>query len=157
MNIWSTMIIKTRSFNKWNMHTSDHKCMSWVKYSNRYDALQNKLESKVNYLKNFLSFHHWSEATLIIWQRHSRKNQDTARKVLSLIFSSKCQWHRKVIHISDNFIQFTHHRRWSEANNQMSKSRQSIKHFRYFKQSASSEFHRTDLSTDEFIQRMHNT
>ncbi len=39
----------------------------------------------------------------------------------------------------------------------MSKSRQSIRHFRYFKQSALSEFHRTDLSTDEFIQRMHNT
>ncbi len=39
----------------------------------------------------------------------------------------------------------------------MSKSRQSIECFRYFKQSASSESCRTDLSTDEFIQRMHNT
>ena len=39
----------------------------------------------------------------------------------------------------------------------MSKSRQSIKHFRYFKQSASSEFCRTDLSTDEFIQCICNT
>ncbi len=39
----------------------------------------------------------------------------------------------------------------------MSKSRQSIKHFRYFKQSTSSKFCRTDLSTDKFIQRMHNT
>ncbi len=50
-----------------------------------------------------------------------------------------------------------HHRRWSEADNQTSKSRQSIKCFRYFKQSASSESCRTDLSTDEFIQRMCNT
>ena len=39
----------------------------------------------------------------------------------------------------------------------MSKSRQSVERFRYFKQSASSESCRTDLSTDEFIQRMHNT
>jgi len=39
----------------------------------------------------------------------------------------------------------------------MSKSRQSVERFRYFKQSASSESHRTDLSTDEFIQRMRNT
>ncbi len=39
----------------------------------------------------------------------------------------------------------------------MSKSRQSIKHFKYFKQSASSEFCKTDFSTDEFIQHMHNT
>ncbi len=39
----------------------------------------------------------------------------------------------------------------------MSKSRQSIRRFRYFKQSASSESCRTDLSTDEFIQCMHNT
>ncbi len=39
----------------------------------------------------------------------------------------------------------------------MSKSRQSVERFRYFKQSASSESRRTDLSTDEFIQRMHNT
>ena len=39
----------------------------------------------------------------------------------------------------------------------MSKSRQSIEHFRYFKQSASSESRRTDLNTDEFIQRMRNT
>jgi len=39
----------------------------------------------------------------------------------------------------------------------MNKSRQSIKRFRYFKQSASDESCRTDLSTDEFIQRMRNT
>jgi len=39
----------------------------------------------------------------------------------------------------------------------MSKSRQSVERFRYFKQSASNKSHRTDLSTDEFIQRMHNT
>jgi len=39
----------------------------------------------------------------------------------------------------------------------MSKSRQSVERFRYFKQSASSESCRTDFSTDEFIQRMHNT
>ncbi len=39
----------------------------------------------------------------------------------------------------------------------MSKSRQSIKCFRYFKQSALSESCRTNLSTDEFIQCMHNT
>jgi len=39
----------------------------------------------------------------------------------------------------------------------MSKSRQSIKRFRYFKQSTLSESCRTDLSTDEFIQRMRNT
>ncbi len=50
-----------------------------------------------------------------------------------------------------------HHRRWSEADNQMSKSRQSVERFRYFKQSALSECHRTDLSIDEFIQCMHNT
>ncbi len=39
----------------------------------------------------------------------------------------------------------------------MSKSRQSIKCFRYFKQSTSSEFCETDLSIDEFIQHMCNT
>ncbi len=39
----------------------------------------------------------------------------------------------------------------------MSKSRQSIKCFRYFKQSALSESCRTDFSTDEFIQCMRNT
>ncbi len=39
----------------------------------------------------------------------------------------------------------------------MSKSRQSVKCFRYFKQSASSKSCRTDFSTDEFIQRMRNT
>ena len=39
----------------------------------------------------------------------------------------------------------------------MSKSRQSIKCFRYFKQSASSESCKTDFSTDKFIQHMHNT
>jgi len=39
----------------------------------------------------------------------------------------------------------------------MSKSKQSIRRFRYFKQSASSESCRTDLSINEFIQRMHNT
>jgi len=39
----------------------------------------------------------------------------------------------------------------------MSKSRQSVERFRYFKQSALSESCRTDLSTDEFIQCMHNT
>ncbi len=78
-------------------------------------------------------------------------------KVLSLIFSSECQWHHRVIHISDSLIQFTHHRRWSKANNQTSKSRQSIRRFKYFKQSASSESCRTDFSTDEFIQRMCNT
>ncbi len=39
----------------------------------------------------------------------------------------------------------------------MSKSKQSIRCFRYFKQSASSESCRTDLSTDEFIQRMRDT
>ncbi len=39
----------------------------------------------------------------------------------------------------------------------MSKSRQSIRHFRYFKQSTSSESCRTDFSIDEFIQCMHNT
>jgi len=39
----------------------------------------------------------------------------------------------------------------------MSKSKQSIRRFRYFKQSASSKSCRTDLSTDEFIQRMHDT
>jgi len=38
----------------------------------------------------------------------------------------------------------------------MSKSRQSIRHFRYFKQNTLSESCKTDLSTDEFIQRMHN-
>ena len=157
MNIWSTTIIKTRSFDKRNAHTSDYKCISWAKHSNRYDDLQNELESKVSYLKSFFSFHHWSEATSIIWQRRSRKNRDTARKVLSLIFSSECQRHRRIIHISDSLIQFTHHRRWSEADNQTSKSRQSVECFRYFKQSASSESCRTDLSTDKFIQRMRNT
>ncbi len=80
INIWSTMIIKTRSFNKRNAHTSNHKCMSWVKHSNWYDALQNELESKVSYLKNFLSFCHWSEATLIIWQRRSRKKSRYCKK-----------------------------------------------------------------------------
>ncbi len=39
----------------------------------------------------------------------------------------------------------------------MNKSRQSIRRFRYFKQSTSSESRRIDLSTDEFIQRMRNT
>ncbi len=39
----------------------------------------------------------------------------------------------------------------------MSKSRQSIECFRYFKQSALSESCRINLSTDEFIQHMHNT
>ncbi len=39
----------------------------------------------------------------------------------------------------------------------MSESKQSVEHFKYFKQSASSESRRTDLSTDEFIQRMCNT
>ena len=39
----------------------------------------------------------------------------------------------------------------------MNKSRQSVECFRYFKQSASSESCKTDLSTDEFIQCMHNT
>ena len=39
----------------------------------------------------------------------------------------------------------------------MSKSRQSIRRFKYFKQSTSSESCRTDLSTDEFIQCMCNT
>ncbi len=39
----------------------------------------------------------------------------------------------------------------------MSKSRQSIKCFKYFKQSALSESCKTDFSTDEFIQRIHNT
>ena len=33
-NVWSIMIIKTRSFNKWNAHTLDHKCISWAKHSN---------------------------------------------------------------------------------------------------------------------------
>ncbi len=50
-----------------------------------------------------------------------------------------------------------HHRRWSEADNQMSKSKQSVERFKYFKQNASSKSCRTDLSTDKFIQRMHNT
>jgi len=39
----------------------------------------------------------------------------------------------------------------------MNESRQSVRRFRYFKQSASSESCRTDLSIDEFIQRMRNT
>ncbi len=39
----------------------------------------------------------------------------------------------------------------------MSKSRQSVECFRYFKQSALSESCRTDLSINEFIQHMHNT
>ncbi len=39
----------------------------------------------------------------------------------------------------------------------MSKSKQSVRCFKYFKQSASSESCRTDLSIDEFIQRMHDT
>jgi len=85
------------------------------------------------------------------------KNRDTAKKVLFLIFLSECQRHRRIIHIFDSLIQFTHHKRWSEADNQTSKSKQSIKCFRYFKQSASSESCRTDFSTDEFIQRMRNT
>ncbi len=50
-----------------------------------------------------------------------------------------------------------HHRRWSKADNQMSKSRQNVECFKYFKQNASSESCRIDLSTDEFIQCMHNT
>ncbi len=45
----------------------------------------------------------------------------------------------------------------TEADNQMSKSRQSVERFKYFKQSTSSESCRTDSSTDEFIQHMHNT
>ena len=39
----------------------------------------------------------------------------------------------------------------------MSKSRQSIKCFKYFKQSALSESCKTDFSTDEFIQCMRDT
>ena len=39
----------------------------------------------------------------------------------------------------------------------MSKSKQSIKCFRYFKQSASSKSCKTDLSINEFIQHMCNT
>ncbi len=74
-----------------------------------------------------------------------KKNRDTVRKVLSLIFLSECQQHHKVIHISDSLIQFTHHRKWSEADNQISKSRQSIRRFRYFKQNALSESCKTDL------------
>ncbi len=58
MNIWNTMIIKTKSFNKQSTHISDHKCMSWAMHLSRYDASQNESESKVSYLKNFLSFHH---------------------------------------------------------------------------------------------------
>jgi len=95
---------------------------------------------------------HWSYDN-DVWE----KNRNTARKVLSLIFSNECQWHHRIIHISDSLIQFTHHRRWSEADNQMSKSRQSVECFKYFKQSTSSESCRTDLSTDEFIQCMCNT
>ncbi len=80
-----------------------------------------------------------------------------ACNVYNIFSIDKCQRHRRIIHISDSLIQFTHHRRWSKADNQTSKSRQSVECFRYFKQSASSESCRTDLSTDEFIQRMRNT
>ena len=58
INIWNTMIIKTRSFNKQSMYISDHKCINWVMHLSQYDALQNELKLKVSYLKNFLSFYH---------------------------------------------------------------------------------------------------
>ncbi len=86
-----------------------------------------------------------------------KKNQDIARKILFFILSDKHQWHRKLIYILDNVIWFTHFRRWSEIDNQKSKSKQSIKHFRHFKQSVADRFCKTDFDIDEFIQRMCNT
>ncbi len=56
MNIWNTIIIKTRSFNKRSAHISDHKCMSWATHLNQYDASQNESESKVSYLKKLSQF-----------------------------------------------------------------------------------------------------
>ncbi len=71
---------KNLFFVECNYEIYDKKLLSWAKHSNRYDALQNELESKVSYLKRFLSFRHWSEATSIIWQRRSRKKSRYCEK-----------------------------------------------------------------------------
>jgi len=102
MNIWNTMIIKTRSFNKRSAHISDHKCMSWAMHSSWYDASQNESELKVSYLKNFLSFCHWSKVTLIKWQRCSRKK---IKILQEKFFSSFFQ--TDINDIADSFIFLT--------------------------------------------------
>ena len=94
---------------------------------------------------------HWSNDNDV-----QEKNWDIARKILSLIFSDKHQWHCKLIYTLDSIIWLMHFRRWSETNNQKSKSRQSIRHFRHFEQSAADRSCRTDFDTDEFIQCMCN-
>ena len=95
---------------------------------------------------------HWSNDNDV-----QEKNRDIARKILFFILLDKHQWHCRLIYILDNVIWFTHFRRWSEINNQKSKSKQSIKHFRHFKQSVANRSCRTDLNIDKFIQRMCNT
>ena len=111
------MIIKTRLFNKQSAHISDHKCISWVMHLSQYDTSQNESESKVSYLKKISVFvikvkWHWSNDNNI-----QEKNRNIARKILSLIFSNKHQWHCKFIYILDNVIWFTHFRKWSEIDN----------------------------------------
>ena len=86
-----------------------------------------------------------------------RKNRDAAREILLFTFISRRQQHFRFIHIFESIIKFTHLREWDEVSNQMSKSKQSIRCLWNLKQSTSSRFRRTDLSADEFIQRMRNT
>ncbi len=85
------------------------------------------------------------------------KNRDIVRKILFFILSNKHQWYCKFIYILDNVIWFTHFKRWSKTDNQKNKSRQSIKHFRHFKQSIANRSCKTDLDINEFIQCIYNT
>ncbi len=68
MNIWNTMIIKTKSFNKQSAYISDHKCISWATHLSQYDASQNESELKVNYLKKLSQFSSlkWSDIDQMI-------------------------------------------------------------------------------------------
>ncbi len=58
MTIWDTMITKTKSLKKQNVHILNHRCMNWATNWNQFDALQNESELKVNYSRNFHSFCH---------------------------------------------------------------------------------------------------
>jgi len=88
-----------------------------------------------------------------VWE----KNQNIVRKILFFILSDKHQQYYRLIYTFDNVIWYTHFWKWSEINNQKSKSKQSIKYFKHFKQSAADKSCKTNFDIDEFIQCICNT
>ncbi len=88
INIWDTLITKTRLFNK---QKRMHFKSQMYKLS---DALKskNKIESQFFYFKKILNFYYLSKAISIKWQWCSlEKNWNIARKALVFTLSNEHQ------------------------------------------------------------------